>query len=116
VATYDERGRLVRESPRLGQAATSDNFSLGSAIFEFLNPSAVQAEAVAMGNPEPSITDVWSAAAQTAAGAAVEQRQALVSGLAQAGEATLNLVKIGLVIAAIWGVAELLKQQRGGHA
>jgi hypothetical protein len=115
MATYDENGHLVDESPGLGQAQTSDNYSLGAAIYEFLNPSAVQAEAAAMGNPEPTLSDVWSAAAQTAAGAAVEQRQAIVAGVSTAATATVNLVKIALIVAALWGVAELLKQAPHGH-
>lgn len=113
MATYDEHGNAipegVRDPSRLGQAA-SDSYSFGAALFEFFNPSRVQAEAQAMGIETPDYWDIWSGAAETAAGAAVEQRERVIEGATQAVAGMQVLLKLAIVGAVIWGVAEVLKR------
>ena len=105
--TYDQFGNLVPdEQPTLG-AATSDQYSFGSALWELFHPGQVQAEQTAIGAPVQSTTDVLLSAAQEAASAAQESASNVAASAASIGSGVTDLAKY-LAIGAVAIVALMI--------
>ena len=113
MATYDEQGELIEEAPRkrLG-ATTSNNWSFGSALYEFLNPGAVQQEQTAMGQTPQSTVDIWGTSLSDMANAASEGAQNIQTSAQNIATSAVSIGKFALaagIIALALAIANKVK-------
>lgn len=114
MATLDQDGNIVADaSPNLGAA---DQYSFGSAIWEFFHPGQVQQEQIAVGQTPSSYTDIWGGAFDQAAQAGAETVQNVGTGISNVASATFDFSKLLILGVIAVAVLDVLHHEGKGVA